>query len=132
HVQTLKTGSATVTVSPAGLDHFTVTNSSDASIGTQSDGVCFTVKSSARDLYGNLVTGFTGTVDVSSNKTCSAGCVQSAAFSAGEIGRASCRERVYSSGAAVAVERHNGTVGNDTSGQCNSLRRHDSVLDRIH
>src|SRR5205085_2126221 len=80
-----KTGTASLTVNPGALDHFAVTNTSGGAIGTQTAGTPFSVKVTAQDSFNNTVTGFTGTVDVTSNKTCSAGCVQSAAFTSGVL-----------------------------------------------
>src|SRR5207253_2219995 len=76
-------------VNPAALDHFSVTDTSGAAIGTQTAGGSFNVKVRAFDTYGNLEdsgpNAFNGTVDVSSTRTCSAGCVQSAAFTNGVL-----------------------------------------------
>src|SRR5207248_792240 len=80
-----KTGTASLTVNPGALDHFKVEAAGGGAIGTQTAGTPFSVKVTAQDTFNNTVTGFTGTVDVSSNKTCSAGCVQSAAFTAGVL-----------------------------------------------
>src|SRR5438477_3010366 len=46
--------SNTFTVSPATLDHFTVTNTSGGAIGTQTAGTSFNVKIRAYDHYTNL------------------------------------------------------------------------------
>lgn len=53
--QPTKTGSSTVSVSAAGLDHFAVTNP-----GTQVAGTAFTLTVSALDQYGNAASGWTG------------------------------------------------------------------------
>ncbi len=53
--QTTKTGTTSVTVSAAGLDHFAVANP-----GTQVAGTAFNLSITAQDLYNNTVTGYTG------------------------------------------------------------------------
>lgn len=75
--------SPTVTVVPAGLNSFIVNATGGGAIPTQTAGQSFAIKLTAQDQYGNTETDFGGTVTVSSNKTCSAGCGTSASFSSG-------------------------------------------------
>jgi hypothetical protein len=80
-----KTGtSGSVTIS-APLDHFLVEAAAGGNIGTQTAGVPFSVKITAQDVSNHTVTGFTGTADITSNRTCSAGCATTAAFTAGVL-----------------------------------------------
>jgi hypothetical protein len=62
-VTTSATGSATVTVTPGPLDHFTVSPDS----GTQTAGSAFTVTVTAFDAFNNTKTNYTGTITFSSN-----------------------------------------------------------------
>jgi hypothetical protein len=81
-----KTGtSGSVTINPGALHHFAVTDTSGSNIATQTAGSSFNVKLTAQDASNNTVTGFTGTVVVSSNRTCTSGCTTSAAFTAGVL-----------------------------------------------
>ncbi len=73
------------TVNAGTLDHFKVEAAAGGAIGTQAAGTPFSVKITAQDVSNNTVTSFTGTADVSSNRTGSAGLTTSAAFSAGVL-----------------------------------------------
>src|SRR5205823_5721993 len=59
---------------------------------------------------------FSGSVDVSSNKTCSAGCVESAAFTNGLLASHSLTLTQAGSAALVKVVNHGGVYGTDPSG----------------
>jgi hypothetical protein len=51
-------------VSPASLDHFTVTNTSGDNIGSQTAGTAFNIRIVARDAFENTVTGFSQAVTI--------------------------------------------------------------------
>src|SRR5436190_1528518 len=127
--------SNTFTVSPATLDHFTVTNTSGGAIGTQTAGTSFNVKIRAYDAYNNLEDSgpnvFTGTVDVSSNKTCTSGCVQSAAFTSGVLASHSVTLTEAGTGAEIDVVTHGGTYGTDPSGASNTFTVSPATLDHF-
>src|SRR5439155_25088923 len=75
-----------LTVNPGALDHFLVTNTSGGNIAGQTAGAGFNVKITAQDGSNNTVTGFTGTVILTSNRNCSSGCATAtAAFSVGVL-----------------------------------------------
>ena len=58
------TGNASVTVDPATLDHFAVSTTAGA---PQTAGASFTTTVVAKDVFGNTITGYTGTVTLASN-----------------------------------------------------------------
>src|SRR5206468_10371658 len=67
-----KTGdSGSVTIAVGSLDHFVVTDTSGANIATQTAGTSLNVKVTAQDIGNNTATAFTGTVNITSNRTCS-------------------------------------------------------------
>lgn len=101
--------SPAVTVGPAGLNSFVVTATGGGAIGTQTAGQSFDVMLTAQDQYGNTKIDFDGTVVVSSNKTCSAGCGTSAAFSSGVLAAHALTLTQAGSGATVTVTRSSGT-----------------------
>src|SRR5207248_161175 len=85
-------------------------------IGTQTAGTPFSVKVIARDSFNNTVTGFTGTVDVSSNKSSSSGrhTTSYGAWSAVVCSSEPLTEA--GTGAEIDVVTHGGTYGTDPSG----------------
>jgi hypothetical protein len=74
-------------VSPGALNNFLVEAAGGGAIGTQTAGSSFNVRVTARDANANTVTGFTGTVDITSTGTLSAGSGTTAAFTAGVLTR---------------------------------------------
>ncbi|MDZ7304104.1 MAG: hypothetical protein ONB44_18415, partial [candidate division KSB1 bacterium] len=64
---TFSATSNSFTVNPAAAMSFAVTNPSDGNIGSQTAGTNFSIKITAKDANGNVVTGFTGTVTLSDN-----------------------------------------------------------------
>src|SRR5215210_1048395 len=73
------------TVNPDALDNFLVEAAGGGNIATQTAGSSFNVKLTARDANNNTVTGFAGTVDLSSTGTLSAGGGTTPAFTAGVL-----------------------------------------------
>src|SRR5205807_1393232 len=106
HTSASITGNASVDVVPAALDHFAVTNTSGGAIGAQTAGVAFNVEITAQDAFNNTVTGFTGTVDLTSSQACSAGCVQTAAFTSGVLASTSVTLTQSGTGATITATRH--------------------------
>src|SRR5207248_2339850 len=123
--------SNTLTVKDASLDHLTEEAAWGRAIGTQTAGTPFSVKVIARDSFNNTVTGFTGTVDVSSNKTCTSGCTESAAFTSGVLASHSVTLTEAGTGAEIDVVTHGGTYGTDPSGASNTFSVNDAGLDRF-
>src|SRR4029077_12087122 len=119
--------SNTFTVSPAALDHFAVTNTSGGSIATQTAGSSFNVEVTAQDQFGNTVTGFTGTADLTSNRTCTAGCAQTAAFTAGVLASSSLTLTQSAAGTTVTATNH---AGSDT-GTSNTFTVSPAALDHF-
>ncbi|MBI5214259.1 MAG: T9SS type A sorting domain-containing protein, partial [Ignavibacteriae bacterium] len=72
-------------VNAATLDHFLVQSSSGGSISTQTAGTTFAIKVTAKDVFNNTVTAFTGTVDISSTGTLSMGGGTTAPFTSGVL-----------------------------------------------
>jgi len=70
----------TFTVDPGPLANFLVEAAAGGSIPAQSAGNPFNIKVTARDVNNNTVTGFTGTVDISSTGTLSTGSGTTASF----------------------------------------------------
>ncbi|MFQ5948934.1 MAG: hypothetical protein ACE5KX_08745, partial [Acidimicrobiia bacterium] len=68
-----------------GLDHFLVEAAGGGSIGTQTAGTPFSIKITAQDVNNNTWTNFTGTVDITSTGTLSAGSGTTAAFVGGVL-----------------------------------------------
>src|SRR5207249_3528209 len=60
-------------VNPAGLDHFLVEAQGGGNISAQTAGSSFNLQITAQDQFDNIVTGFSGTVDLTSNRTIGAG-----------------------------------------------------------
>src|SRR5436190_6127834 len=123
--------SNTFTVNEAGLDHFNIHTAGGGAIGTQTAGTPFSVKVIARDSFNNTVTWFTGTVDVSSNKTCTSGCTQSAAFTGGVLASHSVTFTEAGTGAEIDVVTHGGTYGTDPSGASNTFTVTPATLDHF-
>ncbi|HEU0012321.1 MAG TPA: Ig-like domain-containing protein [Longimicrobium sp.] len=73
------------TATPGAVDHFTVEAQGGGPIGTQTEGTPFGIQVTALDAYNNVATGFTGTVDVTSNLALASGGGTTAAFSAGVL-----------------------------------------------
>ncbi len=67
------------------LTNFLVEASGGGSIGTQTAGIAFTLKITARDGFNNTVTSFAGTVDITSTGTLSAGGGTTASFTSGVL-----------------------------------------------
>ncbi|HYE95062.1 MAG TPA: hypothetical protein VD962_02535, partial [Rubricoccaceae bacterium] len=73
------------TVNPGALSTFLVQASGGGNIPTQTAGLPFSIRVTARDAYSNTVTGFTETVNITSTGTLSAGGGTTAAFTAGVL-----------------------------------------------
>ncbi|MFZ2205174.1 MAG: dockerin type I domain-containing protein, partial [Minisyncoccia bacterium] len=75
--------SNTFDVNPGTVASFIVEASGGGSIGTQTIAVPFDIKITAKDSFGNIATGFTGTADISSTGTLSSGSGITSSFTAG-------------------------------------------------
>ncbi len=81
-----QTGTSTAfTVNPGALANFLVENAGGGAIPGEGAGTPFSIKITARDANNNTVTGFVGTVTISSTGTLSAGGGTSGAFTAGVL-----------------------------------------------
>src|SRR5439155_315048 len=109
------------TVSPAALDHFAVTNPSSGTIGRQTAGTSFHVELPAQPTRRSTDLGFSGTVDLSSNRTCSAGCNTSAAFSAGVLASKAVTLTQAAAGATITATK---TAGSETGTSNNFTSNH--------
>ena len=77
---------AYATIPAAGvLDHFSVEVAGGGPIGTQVAGTPFNIQITAQDINANTVTGFTGTVDITSTGTLSGGSGATASFVLGVL-----------------------------------------------
>ena len=78
-------GDLAVTVSPAALSDFEVTNTSGGTIATQTAGTSFAIKVRAVDAYDNTQTSFTGAVDLTSTSTITSGGGTTSSLSSGVL-----------------------------------------------
>ncbi len=86
-------------------------------LANQTAGVPFNIKVTAQDASNNTVTSFNGTVDVSSNRTCSAGCTASANFTGGVLSSHSITLSGAGTGSTISVIQSGGSA----SGVSNSF-----------
>src|SRR5439155_1012163 len=77
--------SGSFNIASAALNHFLVEAQGGGAIGTQTAGASFNIQITAQDANNNTVTGFTGTVDLTSNRTIGSGGGTTAAFTAGVL-----------------------------------------------
>ena len=82
---TAGTDNRTITITAAVLNNFLVEAAGGGNIGSQTAGTPFNIKITARDASNNILTSFTGTVDITSTGTLSAGGGTTAAFTAGVL-----------------------------------------------
>ncbi len=101
--------STSFNITVGALDHFAVTNTSSGAIGTQTAGTPFNIEVTAQDAGNNTVTSFTGTVDITSNRTCSAGCVQSGAFIGGVLASSSVTLTQSGANSTITATKHSGS-----------------------
>lgn len=101
--------SAAFTINAAGLQHLVVEAQGGGSIGSQTAGVPFGIRITAQDQFDNTASSFTGTVDVTSNRTGSAGLTTSAAFTAGVLAAHNVTLTQAGSGATITATRTGGT-----------------------
>jgi FG-GAP-like repeat/FG-GAP repeat len=109
------------------LDHFAVEKSGGGSIGTQTAGTSFNVNVTAQDDVDNTVSGFTGTADISSNRTCIAGCSTTAAFSSGVL--ASHAVTLTKAGTAATLTATK--TGGSETGKSNGFTVSPAALDHV-
>jgi hypothetical protein len=109
------TGTANAGSFTGPLDHFLVEATGGGNIGAQSTGTPFSVKITAQDASNHTVTSFTGTVDVTSNRTCSVGCAQTAAFTAGVLSSHSITLTQAGTLSTITATDHSGTGKTGTS-----------------
>src|SRR5258705_6422438 len=64
---------------------------------------------SRSDVFGNPVPAFTGTTDITSNRTCSAGCVQTSAFTAGVLASTSVTLTQSGANSTITATKHGST-----------------------
>ena len=89
-----------LTVNPAGLDHFVFNT-----VGTQTAGFAFSITVTAKDAYGNTVTGYTG----SPSLTVSAGSISPTTMNAFVGGVGSTSVTLTASGSGVTITATDGT-----------------------
>jgi len=119
--------SSAITVGPAALDHFQVRNASGNAIGLQTAGTAFALKITAQDQFGNTQTGFAGTVDVTSNRTISAGGGTTAAFTNGVLASHSVTLTQSGANSTVTVTKTGGTA----AGTSNAFTVDSAALDHF-
>src|SRR4029078_1734432 len=119
--------SNTFTVNAAALHHFAVTNTSGGSIATQTAGSSFNVEVTAQDQFNNTATAFTGTADLTSNRTCSAGCTQTSAFTAGVLATHAITLSQAGAASTITATKH----GSTESGTSNAFTVTPSALDQF-
>ncbi len=74
-----------LTNQPAAVDTFLIEAGGGGNLGTQIAGEPFTIRITGKDQYGNIATGFAGTVDITSNSILSQTSGTSARFEAGML-----------------------------------------------
>jgi hypothetical protein len=97
-----------LTVNPAGLDHFVFNT-----VGTQTAGSAFSITVTAKDVYGNTVTSYSGTPSL----TYSAGSISPVAMNAFVSGVGSTSVTVTAAGSGVTITATDGSI----SGSSNSF-----------
>ena len=123
--------SNTFTVNAAGLNNFLVEANGGGNIATQTAGTPFLIQVTARDTFGNTVTSFSGagnTVDISSNRTCSAGCSTTGAFSNGVLTGYSVTLSQSGTLSTITATR---TSGGAQTGTSNTFTVNPGALDHI-
>jgi hypothetical protein len=91
------------------LDHFTVMAAGGGDVATQTAGHAFSVKVTAKTAAGATLTGFSGSVDIGSNRTCTAGCSSPVSgFSNGSVTKSITLTK-SGSGATVSATDHGGS-----------------------
>jgi hypothetical protein len=90
-------------VNSGSVSRFDVEAAGGGSIANQVAGTPFALRITARDANGNVVTGFNGVVDVSSNRTGSAGLTTTAAFTAGVLASQSITLTQAGTGTTISV-----------------------------
>src|SRR5206468_2107909 len=93
----------------------------------QTAGTSFNVKITAQDISNNTATGFTGTVNLTSNRTCSSGCTTTAAFTAGVL--ASQAVTLTQSGANSTITATK--TGSSETGTSNTFTVNPATLDHF-
>lgn len=78
-------------VGPGPVDHFLVESSSGGTIPAQTVGTTFTIRVVAQDVFDNTATGFTGTVNLTSNGSLTLGGGTTPSFSSGILSSRSMR-----------------------------------------
>ncbi|MCX6235923.1 MAG: HYR domain-containing protein [Bacteroidetes bacterium] len=105
--------SPSINVIPGSLNNFLVEAAAGGDIPSQIVETTFSIKITARDAENNIVTGFTGTVDISSNGTLSLGGGTTIAFTAGVL--PSHQVRISNTGNFTITATKTGGVKNGTS-----------------
>ena len=99
------------------IDHFHVTNTAGSNIPTQNAGEPFNIQVAAHDAAHSVLTGFTGTVGITSTGTLSSGAGTTAAFVAGVL--ASHSVTISNTGTFTITATRNLTTGISNSFQVN-------------
>jgi len=82
---TSATTSPAFTITAGALDHFSVTKTDSSALGAQTAGTSFNVMVRAQDVNNNLVTSFTGTVDMTTSSLFGVGGGTTGAFTSGVL-----------------------------------------------
>jgi hypothetical protein len=88
------------------LDHFVVAATGGGTIPTQTAGHAFSVKVTAKTASGATLTSYSGSVDLSSNRTCSGGCSSAVSGFSGGSATASITLTTAGTGATVTAKAH--------------------------
>ena len=104
-----------MTVNPAGLDHFVFNT-----VGAQTAGSAFSITVTAKDAYGNTVTGYTGTPSL----TYSAGSISPTAMNAFVSGVGSTSVTVTAAGSGVTITATDGTHTGTSNSFTVTLHQH--------
>lgn len=99
------------------ITSFRVEKVGGGSIAAQTTDVAFAIKVTALDQFGDVLTGYTGTVDITSTGTLSAGSGTTAAFTAGVLASHSVTISAAASGKTITATK----TGSTESGTSNSF-----------
>lgn len=100
---------------PAALTSFTVTNTSGGAVGDAEVDVAFNIQITAFDQYGSVYTAFTGTVDITSTGSLSAGGGTTASFTAGVLASHSVTFDAADTGITITATETAGSVDGDSA-----------------
>jgi hypothetical protein len=111
----LAAGSPSVTVGTLSIDHFKVAAAGGGAIGNQQVGVPFNISITAQDVNNNTINGFTGTVDITSNRTISGGNFTTGNFVNGVLASQAITLTQAGTGSTITATQHGGSASGSSN-----------------